>query len=119
MRFKVIGGSPAPLRCFSLRLDGSGVRRWTAKPIADPVLRLNEGGTGTIGFDFPAETANVRAQHLMINGIISPKLRRRFAGRCGLCHGTGLVRPTVCTQQVSDERHVHRVQRSFCPMQPF
>ena len=61
-----------PVRGLSFRLDGLGVRRWTAKPIADPVLGLDEAGTREIGFDFLAETADVRAQHLRINDVISP-----------------------------------------------
>ena len=55
---------------FTRRLAGLGVRRWTAKPIADPVLSLDEGGTGAIGFDLFSESADVRAQHLRINGVI-------------------------------------------------
>ena len=61
-----------PGRCFTRRLDGLGVSRWTAKPIADTVLSLDEGGTGVMGFDFLAETADMRAQHLRVNGVIGP-----------------------------------------------
>ena len=75
MRFRIIWRNPDRYGAsgpVSPRLNGLGVRWWTAKPIADPVLRLDEVGTCAIGFDFLAETANVRAQHLRVNGVIGP-----------------------------------------------
>ena len=54
---------------------GLGGLSWgsrTAKAVANAGHGLYYGGTGAIRLDFLAETADVRAQHLRVNGVIGP-----------------------------------------------
>ena len=55
-----------------MRLGSLSWGSHTAKAVANAGHSLNKRGTGAIGFDFLAETANVGAQHLRINGGTGP-----------------------------------------------
>jgi len=54
-----------------MSLGSLSCRSHTKKAVANAKYSLYYGGTGAIGFDFLAGTADVGAQHLRINGVIS------------------------------------------------